>query len=431
MKRDRDARQRDVQTCDAPLHHSKVYQWVKVGDLHIDTPAIWRDLEYCVPVYPRYITSVWCLYSRTHKKYNTYFDKWDLWTDGTTMSYEVDEEFMELDEDNHDVLAIPTPAQLNIGEILEEVKLTRFAGACTASFPESRDYRKLWYGFVTVKGTEQDPPLHEWQKEGLAAVFGMDHKIDRILPDEEAVVHSWVTGIKGIKDKKAAPIFAQCWDLKPVANHFLLRRPSTKVVRGGFWLQARMTNLPNHPRVYKFSYNRDPKDQKWPLLIDAAAILFLLRKPNVATTRDTIIELIGAGASFHTVIHRDMCPPNSQPKPVTRKITYYRRHDRRPDGSDYRQYRLAVLEILHQPHAHAALMKGGIVWRQAMEFMSESDALWNYFIELVWDGPTEDVFYQQPLTTEGDVDDALSEDELFTFCGLYKVYTGKCIYFNR
>ncbi|KAI1783364.1 hypothetical protein LXA43DRAFT_1067732 [Ganoderma leucocontextum] len=377
-----------------------VYQWVNVGDLHIDTPAIWRDLEYRISVHPGHITSVWRLYSRTHKKYNAYFDEWDLWTDGTTTSYEVDEEFMELDKDNHNVLAIPTPAQLNIGEILEEVKLTRFAGACTASFPESRDYRKLWYGFVTVKGTEQDPPLRERQKEGLAVAFGMDHKIDRFLPDEEAVAHSWVTGIKGIKDKKAPPIFAQCWDLELVANHFLLWRPSTEVVRGGFWLQARTTNLPNHPRVYKFGYNRDPKDQKWSLLIDAVAILFLLRKPNVAATRNAIIELIGAGASFHTVIHRDARPPNSQPKPATRKITYYRRHDRRPDGSNYRQYRLA-----------------------AMEFMSESDALWNYFIELVWDSPTEDAFYQQPLTTEGDVDDALSEDELFTFCGLYKVYT--------
>ncbi|KAM5530067.1 hypothetical protein V8D89_016266, partial [Ganoderma adspersum] len=75
------------------------------------------------------------------------------------------------------------------------------------------------------------------------------------------------------------------------------------------------------------------------------------------------------------------------------------------------------------PHVRAALMMGGIVWWLTMEFISESDALWQHYASLVVDGPTDNTYYQSALTEEGDVDNHLSQDKLNTICGLYKVYT--------
>ena len=69
----------------------------------------------------------------------------------------------------------------------------------------------------------------------------------------------------------------------------------------------------------------------------------------------------------------------------------------------------------------AALLRGGIVWRLAVEVLGGD---WR---PLASTGPSEDVYvYAQAFVPErGDYyyDDALSSDELDVICGVYKVYT--------
>jgi hypothetical protein len=93
-----------------------------------------------------------------------------------------------------------------------------------------------------------------------------------------------------------------------------------------------------------------------------------------------------------------------------------------PDAADYAAYEVARDRFLLSPHGRAALLKGGIVWRLAMEFLSPG---------IVLAGPSDIASasgYIMHLLGIGDFcDDDLSEDELDLICGVYRVYTGNAV----
>ena len=435
-KKDREARQQDALNCDAPIYHSKVYEWIKVEDVWLDAPEQWRNLQFRAPVYPGIATSIWRLYPRAWKSYSAEYDEWDLWTNPGTDDDQDDVNAMAQD----DVIAMAqdysgavevkpfagAPPQLDIDVILEDIQRSRFSGTYTVSFPDPITYRRWWYGYNTILGTAPNPRLDKRSQKDLAAAFGMDHMTGLLSPEEEEAAQHWVNAIRA--EDWSAPVLESCWDLRPTGNLFMMRRSSAVVVKTGISVEPRTTLIRDHPRVFLFRYSSDDPTQTWSLLITAPIVLFLMRRPDIRTSRDAVACLLGVGAAFNTVVQRDSLPAGAHPKPATRATTFYRHHDEMPDARDYPQYRVKFLELIHQPHARVALMMGGIVWRLTMEFMSESDALWQHCVSLVMDGPTEDAYYQPPLTAEGDVDDGLSQDELNTICGLYKVYTGKLMH---
>ncbi|KAF8236188.1 hypothetical protein L208DRAFT_1109948, partial [Tricholoma matsutake] len=46
-----------------------------------------------------------------------------------------------------------------------------------------------------------------------------------------------------------------------------------------------------------------------------------------------------------------------------------------PHLADYAVYRASLGSFLHWPHARAALLKGGIIWRLAREFLDNKAVL--------------------------------------------------------
>ncbi|RDX41186.1 hypothetical protein OH76DRAFT_1299030, partial [Lentinus brumalis] len=106
-----------------------------------------------------------------------------------------------------------------------------------------------------------------------------------------------------------------------------------------------------------------------------------------------------------------------------RPLTY------RPTTQDYTNYISHVLDLLHQPHARAALMRGGITWRLVMEIMTTHRRLWDVFVEVITAGPSSDPAYHDVVTVPSEdgyveVDDELLTEELDLISGVYKVYTG-------
>ena len=93
------------------------------------------------------------------------------------------------------------------------------------------------------------------------------------------------------------------------------------------------------------------------------------------------------------------------------------------DGWDYKAYELRAYSILSQPRGRAALERGGIVWRLALEILGP-EALGR-----AMDGPSQDVWRHgrelRPERGDSLYSDALSDYELDIVCGVYHVYTGK------
>jgi hypothetical protein len=90
-----------------------------------------------------------------------------------------------------------------------------------------------------------------------------------------------------------------------------------------------------------------------------------------------------------------------------------------PHLADYAVYQASLASFLHQPHARAALLKGGIIWHLAKEFLDN---------EAVLMGPSEHALHGilGMFTCNGTkfCDDQLTESEMDLISGVYKVYTG-------
>jgi hypothetical protein len=84
-------------------------------------------------------------------------------------------------------------------------------------------------------------------------------------------------------------------------------------------------------------------------------------------------------------------------------------------------------DFFRRPHARAALLRGGLIWRLAKEVLGDIADSWALM------GPSEEVdtfgmrFRVDASKTEF-ADDALSEGELDFISGMYRIYTGQLIH---
>jgi hypothetical protein len=103
-------------------------------------------------------------------------------------------------------------------------------------------------------------------------------------------------------------------------------------------------------------------------------------------------------------------------------LGYYPK-DYQPGLREYRYYERVRKEFCSLPRARAALTKGGIIWRLALESIGIPAE------EIVSNGPSEEVFTHgtsvtNPQTSDVLWDDELSEEEKDLMCGVYRVFTG-------
>ena len=91
-------------------------------------------------------------------------------------------------------------------------------------------------------------------------------------------------------------------------------------------------------------------------------------------------------------------------------------------SQDYCLYEHRALDVLSRPRGRAALLRGGIVWRLAMEILGEAA------IDEAVNGPSSDtwLYGSELMESRGSswLCDDLSSYEVDIICGVYKVYTG-------
>ncbi|KAF8592246.1 hypothetical protein K439DRAFT_1313778, partial [Ramaria rubella] len=90
-----------------------------------------------------------------------------------------------------------------------------------------------------------------------------------------------------------------------------------------------------------------------------------------------------------------------------------------PDLVDYAAYTRARDDFLGLPHTCVALLRGGIVWRLAIESLGALAALEGPSLDSValghsWKHPDGTLLY----------DDEISDTEMDLICGVYGIYTG-------
>jgi hypothetical protein len=175
-------------------------------------------------------------------------------------------------------------------------------------------------------------------------------------------------------------------------------------------------------------YIVDPRDLRegdasWQIVVKSAATALECLRHRWGSSRYSVArELLARGIQFSTV--RPMPPivinttPRLPYRHSPRQVGYV------PDRHDYRQYEECLRKyFLDEPHARAALLRGGLLWRLAKEVLG------NTLDEYVLLGPSEEAqsfgtyVELSPQEREG-WDDDLSEDELDFICGVVPILTG-------
>ena len=166
-----------------------------------------------------------------------------------------------------------------------------------------------------------------------------------------------------------------------------------------------------------------PSDWPWQIvLMDALTALEVLRRQWGPDKAAVVRELVSRGMAFRTV--RFCRAPRSATDTTDEEYSSSRRGvqvcamGHRPGLDDYKAYLLQREAVLSRPHARAALLKGGIVWRIALEVLSVEDAVLGPQFgdtRLSLGGPHVPFGYG--------IDDDLCLQELDILCGVYRILT--------
>lgn len=330
--------------------------------------------------------------------YDSFRQEWDIIPDdNANVDHEEEQEFFEgtlpphHPEDDTDVIAhalLDIDAAVSFDLLLHQ----RYGIMCSNNDqsllepPEGDVRRKLAQAFNVLRDDIPEDP--------------------RLLSDILSFVKALIMDVTN----PSAP--ATIWDISPTRRSpFVIRSPtmvvSIKTLNG---------------RTYYFIRDSSSNAQgPWDLAVmDATTAVECLRMTEVTTVTSLVRLLSARGTPFNTFLR----VPRDASFALLAPPVYYlgwRQKDRwRATVEEFERYSGERTAFLHQGRARAALLKGGILWRLAMEAMESpvcalegpTDAVKRY--GQVVRPASEDVMY---------VDDDLSENEMDFICGVYRVYT--------
>ena len=199
---------------------------------------------------------------------------------------------------------------------------------------------------------------------------------------------------------------------------------SSDLVGGSLRNVDRLRQLRAVGSLYVFNFKTDAT-LPWMIGVATAAIaLYIVRLDSRFNDHEISRHLLHRGIAFHTVLPLRKVPKSSIPRPIFSSI--------RSPGyvftiEDFNAYIHRRDSLLRSPRGRAALLKGGIVWRLAVETIGVDECL---------EGPSvETIVHRRGLvhpTADPSVDlcdDDLSTDELDLICGVYECLTGKLLSF--
>jgi hypothetical protein len=418
------ARQRDSEHFPIPGRRGpRVFRWEEIDDFLMRVPVSRNEVD-----------SIWEDYAHSQMRYNAFDREWDLCREFDSSAIAP----IDLDDEDYDESEVRqmygSGSQLEDGELFEptiaeservlaiqppEQWLQGFSPQLSISHSSESaphlhslsDTVLSRYGFdwdpSNVGGHIKAPADEVWKKYGT-----------NVLQDAVSYVNIEYKGpianfVKSLLEYDLRDLPRLQWDLSPfsffplsdVADHYFVRN---QYESGG-------------KLVYTLSLQPHIQDNSdWVLTVySATTVLQCIRATRSMT--DAARYLLKRGITFNTFLPRATLEARVSAHPPPDHIGLGERHEGYiPGAADYEAYENARDAFLRSPRARAALLKGGIVWRLAMEFIEPG---------LVLAGPSDDALVcGQPFRpTAGDLeywDDELTVDELDLICGVYRVRTG-------
>jgi hypothetical protein len=238
----------------------------------------------------------------------------------------------------------------------------------------------------------------EWQK--ICAIFGYSN-----VDVDEEVKHVASALVKYFVDRKSQ---IPPRDLS-VPDHMV-----ESCENSAFHL----TTFDDEHNFYYLLKNRSDTGH-WIMVRHAATVLQCVRGRWGPHLMNIACHMAEHGIPFNTL---SSIPRSNPHTPRTDSVGLgWRKPGYKPDAFEYTAYEQRRDAFLTQPHARAAMLMGGIVWRLAKHAFDQAD---------ITSGPSVNaVSGCIPSSSSHPImyDDVLSQDEVDLICGVYKVYTCKWI----
>ena len=181
---------------------------------------------------------------------------------------------------------------------------------------------------------------------------------------------------------------------------------------------ACLQRLPSGLLVFDFGPD---STVQWKIAVrNAADALFVCRLESSLQDLEIARTLLQRGIPFRTLLPLASIPPSPPPCPALVPIRVSYSFTKR----DYDAYLHQRVTILNGPGGRAALLRGGILWRIAVQEVSWDDVL---------RGPsTSTLVHRRGFSVEDGAGNTLWDDELENhdaalLCGCYNCYTGKVL----
>lgn len=371
-------------------------------------------------------SATWSMYTKAQRRFNSVKNEWDLcrqFVDDQTTSKE--SEPYSFDSDDSDELPHPTPISLQpppqLDSYWKEDLASWYQDYSTPGLdvpiwdPPLGDMLYYRYGFSPPTAYAANPVVIKGTIADVKTVFG--HRNAPILSTGEtpAILEFYNALLMNLQiPRKLCDLSAE--HEYPLASSIAASDAivKVKVADDRFYVLE-----PRNPPVV---------DALWQVVVKDPVTAAQCYREDWACSRIDIAKfLLSRGIPFST---RAVLPALNPATVTYNFIGLGRRPEHhKPDRFDYIEYEQRLAEFLPRPHARAALLKGGLVWRLVREIIGGRDN------QKVLAGPSEYVRqfgdHLHLDSAEPDLwDDVLSKVELDFICGLYKVYTGKCSRFK-
>lgn len=265
------------------------------------------------------------------------------------------------------------------------------------------------YGFVDSGLPIESQPTVKWDTVRIA--FGMaGAKVPEKL---HGPISLFMDSLISKEREKIMP--EHLWDLLSNLSPFaLVANPGLRVSQV---MNSRIDDSNAHYVIE--TRNASGNNTGWQLVVDDAATVLECFRQGRDTIREISIALLSSGQPFSTRILREQCRQSSH-RPQPRLTLGWLTPSHKPTTSEYGYYEQLRKNFFTRPHSRAAFLKGGLIWRLAME---SAGILAD---ELVLDGPSDEVLdLGTSIEPNALWDDELCDTDMDLICGVYKVFTGE------
>ncbi|PIL28518.1 hypothetical protein GSI_08556 [Ganoderma sinense ZZ0214-1] len=439
------ARTAQAQSGLPPRRRSRMYLWVNAELVFPALPPQWHQQEYRYPIPPSAYRSIWMVHPAGYRQYNPFCDEWDLWFPtgwGTfhpehfseTRSPEIQSDPEPSGQPVHH-MPMSTQSRVNGGDVHQLLALDT---SLLVAAPDDMEYDVAfpsnyhlgrWYGIsITDSRTFPEVDYATWVRR-LPQIFSEHAANLPQEPEQQSLLAGWVSAMLAGDSRSRA--LMHTWDLDPRNSAFLLRDGEVRSCISLEHLRApiHIEETDNIVRWVMVKFNEDVDNGRWSLITTVTGALWLARRLTEATTASNAMHsLVSVGVPFRTAILQKRPPPPMHEHRLEsrmRMLPPWRAQGHRPTVQDYESYCQRVLELAARPHARAAWLKGGIVWRIMRHVTGREHPLANQ--DGVEDGPSVETPHHVSVTIEKGAealyDDGLSLEELDMIAGVVRVYT--------